>query len=145
MWLLLAGLCATAVLLAAATQLLGHAPNVTGPISEHAGWLAAAGTSARSGPCHTSMRTGGAWPDGLQGEVRVTTGARRIRGWNVTMRLADGQSVREVWNGSVSVKGSAVTIRNLPWNGALAEWDATTFGFVLNGEVVVPTVTCASL
>jgi Cellobiohydrolase A (1,4-beta-cellobiosidase A) len=71
------------------------------------------------------------WQGGFQGEVTVrNTGfTGPISGWKVTWTFPDGQTISQLWNGDLTQSGSAVTVRNLSWNGALAPNTSTTFGF----------------
>jgi hypothetical protein len=49
-----------------------------------------------------------------------------------------------VWNGQLSVSGSAVTVRNAPHNGTLAPSASTTFGLTGTGPATVPSdIACA--
>jgi cellulase/cellobiase CelA1 len=74
----------------------------------------------------------------------VTAGNAAITGWTVTWTLAGGQSISQAWNGTLSVNGSTVTVRNVSWNGALAPHAAAQFGFLANGTATAPAVSCTS-
>ena len=71
----------------------------------------------------------GQWQGGFQGEVKVTAG-RAINGWTVTWTYANGQSVSNAWNATVTSTGSTVTGRNAGYNGKLAAGASTSFGFL---------------
>ncbi|WP_438872991.1 cellulose binding domain-containing protein [Paractinoplanes hotanensis] len=43
---------------------------------------------------------------------------------------ANGQAVTQAWNATVTSSGSAVTARNVSYNGALAAGAGTQFGFL---------------
>jgi hypothetical protein len=77
--------------------------------------------------------------------VKVTAGSAAIRGWTVTLTLADGQRVSQVWNGLATTSGNQVTVRNESYNGALGAGASTTFGLVgsTTGAVSSPAVSCA--
>ncbi|MFB9629319.1 cellulose binding domain-containing protein [Nonomuraea helvata] len=49
-----------------------------------------------------------------------------------------------MWNGTRTVSGSAVTVRNTSYNGSIAAGSSTTFGFTANGTAATPAVTCTS-
>jgi hypothetical protein len=49
-----------------------------------------------------------------------------------------------LWNGALTTSGSAVTVKNLSYNGALAASASTNFGFQAAGTPSTPTVTCTS-
>ncbi|WP_433415777.1 glycoside hydrolase family 6 protein [Microtetraspora malaysiensis] len=97
--------------------------------------------------CTASYTLVNQWQGGFQGEVSVkNTGTAQISGWKVTWTYANGQSITQLWNGSLSGSGSAVTVTDLGWNGALAPNTATTFGFTgtSSGTAGVPSVTCTA-
>ncbi|MBX7267293.1 cellulose binding domain-containing protein [Micromonospora sp. Llam7] len=86
------------------------------------------------------------WPGGFQGEVRVTAGAAAINGWTVTWTFANGQTISQVWNATVTSQGSTVTARNVSYNGSLAARASTTFGFLgsASGSTSAPTPSCTA-
>ncbi|MET8204188.1 CotH kinase family protein [Micromonospora taraxaci] len=86
------------------------------------------------------------WTGGFQGEVRVTAGTSAISNWTVTWTFAGGQSVTQAWNATVTSQGSAVTARNVAYNGALAAGASTTFGFLgsSSGAPSTPTLSCTA-
>ncbi len=70
------------------------------------------------------------WSNGFTAEVTVTnTGTGGINGWTLTYSLPAGQAITNSWNATVTTAGSAVTARNLTWNGSLAAGASTTFGY----------------
>ncbi len=104
-------------------------------------------TSARpAGGCSAAYAITGQWTGGFQGEVTVTAGNAALSGWTVTWTFTNGQTISQVWGGALTSSGSAVTVRNVSWNGGLAAGATTTFGFLgaWNGTNAVPTVTCTS-
>jgi hypothetical protein len=86
------------------------------------------------------------WPGGFQGEVRVTAGATAITGWRVTWTFANGQTVNQAWNATLTASGSAVTATNVSHNGTVAASASTTFGFIgsWNGGNAVPALACTA-
>ncbi len=84
------------------------------------------------------------WSGGFQGEVKITAGSSAIAGWTVGWQLASGQRISQSWNTGLTVSGSAVTARNVDWNGALAAGAATTFGFLSDGSPSTPALTCGA-
>ena len=103
-------------------------------------------TGSGTAGCSASYTVGGQWPGGFQAEVRVTAGGSAISGWTVTWTYANGQQVTNAWNASVTSSGSAVTARNVGYNGAIGAGGSTTFGFLgsWNGTNSVPTVSCTA-
>ncbi|GAA1636209.1 hypothetical protein GCM10009679_46710 [Saccharothrix algeriensis] len=94
--------------------------------------------------CGAAYRTTNSWPGGFQGEVIVTAGSSAITGWTVQWTLSSGQTITQVWSGTLSTSGSAVAIRNVSYNGSLAANASTTFGFLAGGTPSAPTLTCTS-
>jgi hypothetical protein len=90
--------------------------------------------------CAATYRTTSSWQGGFQGEVTVTnTGTSATTGWAVTVA---GQTISQIWNATMTVSGSVVTAHNVSYNGALAPAGTTTFGYLANGAVTTPTLTC---
>nr|WP_269766851.1 CotH kinase family protein [Micromonospora phaseoli] len=96
--------------------------------------------------CTATYAVTSQWPGGFQGEVRVTAGGSAINGWTVTWTFAAGQTISQAWNATVTSQGSAVTARNVSYNGSLAAGANTTFGFLgsATGAPSTPTLTCAA-
>ncbi|MCP2327333.1 pectate lyase [Hamadaea flava] len=101
-------------------------------------------TPPPGGACSAAYQTVNSWPDGFQGEVTVTAGTAAISGWSVKWTLAGGQTVSQTWNGRLAVSGTAATVTNESYNGALAAGASTTFGFTAAGTATAPTMTCTS-
>ncbi|WP_206784906.1 cellulose binding domain-containing protein [Amycolatopsis sp. MtRt-6] len=98
------------------------------------------------GPCTATPRVVGSWNGGFQGEVTVAnTGTAALDGWTVRFALAGGQSVGQIWDGTVSGT-SPVTVKNAAYNGALGAGASTTFGFLVSGPgaASVGAATCTS-
>ncbi len=97
-----------------------------------------------TGACSATYRTVNPWPGGFQGEVTVTAGSSAITSWTTIWTLASGQTITQLWSGTLTTSGSAVTVRNVSWNGALSPGSSTTYGFIANGTPSSPTITCTS-
>ncbi|MFG1913957.1 cellulose binding domain-containing protein [Micromonospora sp. NPDC048898] len=102
-------------------------------------------TPPPAGPtCTATYRTVNAWSGGFQGEVTVTAGTAAIDGWTVRWELNNGQSISQVWSGTLSTSGSTATVRNVSYNGSLAAGATTSFGFLGSGTPATTSPTCAS-
>jgi hypothetical protein len=101
-------------------------------------------TGGTSSGCTATYTTTNSWSGGFQGEVKVTAGGTALNGWTVTWTLANGQSITQVWNGTLTTSGSTATVTNASYNGTLAPSASTTFGFLANGTASTPTLTCTS-
>jgi dienelactone hydrolase len=98
-------------------------------------------TSAPGGAVSATYRIVNSWQGGYQAEVTVTAGSSPISGWTVRWTLASGQTISQLWNGTLNASGSAVTIRNTSYNGSLAANGSTTFGFIGTGSPSTPSLT----
>jgi mannan endo-1,4-beta-mannosidase len=105
-------------------------------------------TSPTAGPgaCTAGYAVTGSWQGGFQAEVKVTAGSAAINNWTVTWTYANGQTVTQAWNATVTSSGSSVTARNVSYNGKLAAGASATFGFLgsWTGTNSVPAVTCTA-
>ncbi|WP_433131051.1 cellulase family glycosylhydrolase [Micromonospora sp. CA-240977] len=101
-------------------------------------------TPPPAGGCTATYTVTNQWQGGFQGEVRVTAGSTAITGWTTRWTLANGQSVTQSWNAAVTSSGSAVTARNLDYNGRLAAGASISFGFLggWTGSNPAPQVSC---
>jgi mannan endo-1,4-beta-mannosidase len=99
-----------------------------------------------NGGCTATYSIVGSWPNGFQGDVKVTAGSSAINGWTVTWTYANGQTVSQAWSATVTSSGSSVTARNVSYNGKLAAGAATNFGFLgsWTGTNSVPTLSCTA-
>ena len=86
------------------------------------------------------------WGGGFQADVSVTAGSAAIRGWRVAWTFANGQTISQLWNGTLSQSGANVAVTNLGYNGALSAGASTSFGFSASqsGTNAVPAVTCTA-
>ncbi|GIF05572.1 cellulose binding domain-containing protein [Actinoplanes siamensis] len=104
------------------------------PVSPSASVPPSASPSASpstSGGCSAAYKVTGSWSGGFQGEVTVTNnGATATTGWTVKWTFTGGQTVSQAWGGTATQSGTAVTVTNASYNGALASGASTTFGFL---------------
>ncbi|WP_405087820.1 cellulose binding domain-containing protein [Microbispora sp. NBC_01389] len=96
------------------------------------------------GACVAAYHTVNSWPGGYQGEVTVTAGGSAVNGWTVRWTLGSGQTISQLWNGTLTTSGSAVTVKNASFNGSLPAGGSATFGFLATGTPSTPTLTCTS-
>ncbi|WP_433460820.1 cellulase family glycosylhydrolase [Micromonospora sp. CA-248212] len=103
-------------------------------------------TPPPAGGCSATYTITNQWQGGFQGEVRVTAGASAITGWTTRWTYANGQSVTQAWNATVTSSGSTVTARNADYNGRLAAGASATFGFLggWSGANPTPQVSCTA-
>ncbi|MGK5672982.1 cellulose binding domain-containing protein, partial [Micromonospora sp. URMC 106] len=105
-------------------------------------------TPPPTGGCAATYRVTGSWQGGFQGELVVrNAGSSAIAGWTVGWTFPDGQKITQLWGGTHTQTGAAVSVRDAGWNGALGAGASTTVGFLgswtgTNGAPA--TVTCTS-
>ncbi|WP_281179572.1 cellulose binding domain-containing protein [Micromonospora rosaria] len=95
--------------------------------------------------CAATYRVTGSWTGGFQGEVVVrNSGSTPVAGWTVTWSFPNGQQINQLWGGTHTQTGAAVTVRDAGWNGALGAGASTTVGFLASwtGSNGAPTPTC---
>ncbi|MEU6714836.1 fibronectin type III domain-containing protein [Nonomuraea sp. NPDC046802] len=103
-----------------------------------------------TGACTAAPTVQTQWATGyvVQPRTITNTGTSTITGWTVTFTLPPGHTLTGSWNGTATVSGQSVTIRNVAHNGTLAPGAATTgVGFQAsrpNGNTALPSgYTCA--
>jgi predicted carbohydrate-binding protein with CBM5 and CBM33 domain len=99
---------------------------------------------AGNASCTATQKVTSTWSGGYQAEVSVTANATAISTWSVGWTLASGQSVSSVWNGTSSVSGSTVTVKNAAYNGSVAAGASTSFGYIGTGTPGSPALTCTA-
>ncbi|NNJ62798.1 MAG: carbohydrate-binding domain-containing protein [Dactylosporangium sp.] len=124
-------------------------PATTGPAVPTTTSPAASTSStpgATGGACTAAYAITSEWSGGFQAEVQVTAGSSAISGWTVTWTFANGQTIGQAWNATVTASGSSVTATNVAYNGALSASGGTSFGFIgtWNGTNAVTAVTCTA-
>jgi poly(3-hydroxybutyrate) depolymerase len=102
--------------------------------------------SEQPGACTATYRTVSPWTGGFQGEVTVANNrSTAINGWTVRMTLAGGQTITNLWNGTLTGNSGAVTVKNAAYNGTVSPGATTNFGFIANGTAAAPSaITCTS-
>ena len=98
-----------------------------------------------TGGCSATYSVTSSWSGGFQAAVSVTAGASAIKGWTVTLNYPSAQGIQQAWNATVTASGSAVTARNVAYNGALGAGANASFGFIGTGTgTATPTATCTA-
>jgi endoglucanase len=70
------------------------------------------------------------WSGGFGATVTITnTGSATINGWTLKFSFPSGQTITQLWNGSYTQSGSAVSVTNLSYNGSIAPGANVSFGF----------------
>jgi hypothetical protein len=88
-----------------------------------------------AGACKVTYKVTGQWSGGFQAEVQLTnTGTGAWNGWSLGWSFADGQKLTQAWNAEAAQSGTAVTARNVGWNGTVAAGASVSFGFTANAS-----------
>jgi arabinoxylan arabinofuranohydrolase len=96
--------------------------------------------------CSASYRTTSTWSGGFQAEVTVTAGGTALSGWRVSWTTPSGQTVNQVWSGTLTTSGTTATVSNASYNGSLAPSASTVFGLLADGTAgTAPALTCTAL
>lgn len=101
--------------------------------------------SPGSGSCMAVYKVTSSWTGGFQGEVEIMNhSAGTWSHWTATWTWPSGQTITQVWNGTLTTSGSTVSVSNVSYNGTIAPEGTTSFGFLASttGTNTLPTVTC---
>ncbi|MFF3846296.1 cellulose binding domain-containing protein [Streptomyces sp. NPDC002328] len=83
-----------------------------------------------TGACAVTYTITNHWSGGFQADVRLTnTGTSAWTGWTLDWTFPNGQTISQLWNAQHTQTGSAVTARNIGWNGNVAAGSSVSFGF----------------
>lgn len=112
-------------------------------------------TQTSGSSCKVHYAITNQWNTGFGATITITnTGSTAINGWSLQFSFANGQTITQLWNGSYTQSGSAVTVTNLSYNAAIAPGatlaSAPGFNGAWSGSNSVPTtftlngVTCTN-
>ncbi|WP_222595478.1 cellulase family glycosylhydrolase [Cellulomonas terrae] len=79
--------------------------------------------------CRVDYTVTNQWQSGFGADVKVTNLGDPITGWDLRFSFGAGQTVAQLWNGSVTQTGAAVSVRNAGWNGTIGTNGTASFGF----------------
>jgi lysophospholipase L1-like esterase len=103
---------------AAATAAVAAGVVLTGALAAHA----AAG-------CRVVYTVTSQWQGGFGASVNVTNLGDPVTSWRLTWSFPAGQTVTQLWNGTVTQSGAQVAVVNAAWNGGIGTGGAVTIGF----------------
>ncbi|MGI5507234.1 cellulose-binding domain-containing protein [Lentzea sp. CA-135723] len=93
--------------------------------------------------CVVVYRITSHWAGAFQAEVTVrNVSGALVEGWTVKWRYDGGETVSQLWNGTVSQSGAEVSVTNAAYNALIVKDGSVTFGF--NGAATGPTSPPAS-
>jgi hypothetical protein len=90
--------------------------------------------AAAAGSCTVTYASANDWGTGATINVTLTnTSTTALNGWTLAWTFSGTQVISNLWNGTFTQSGKAVTVTNASYNAAIgANGGTTTFGFNLN-------------
>ena len=77
-------------------------------------------THASGTSCSVHYAVTNQWQGGFGASLTITnTGATALNGWSLQFSFPNGQTITQLWNGSSTRSGSAVTITNVSYNASI--------------------------
>ncbi|MFJ8916685.1 cellulose binding domain-containing protein [Amycolatopsis sp. NPDC102389] len=96
--------------------------------------------ASAAGGIGAAFSKGSDWGSGWEGKYTISNNSgSSLPAWTVEFDLPSGHSIASLWDGSYSVSGQHVTVKNT-WNGNLSNGGSTSFGFNVkySGGYVAP-------
>jgi Glycosyl hydrolase family 62/Cellulose binding domain len=84
---------------------------------------------AAAAGCSVNYAVSSQWQGGFNADVSVTNLGDPLSNWTLTWAYGAGQTVTQAWNATVAQSGSAVTAKNVSYNGSVATGGTVSFGF----------------
>ncbi|MFF5198816.1 non-reducing end alpha-L-arabinofuranosidase family hydrolase [Micromonospora parva] len=91
--------------------------------------VAALPAGAAAEGCSVSYAVSSQWQGGFGANVAITNLGDPLSSWTLTWSYGAGQTVTQAWNTSLTQSGSAVTARNVSYNGSVPTNGTVSFGF----------------
>jgi hypothetical protein len=104
--------------------------------------------------CAVAYTVSSQWKDGFVADLTVTNQGHALNGWQLSWSLDQGERVVQAWGAVATQSGTAVTVTNVSWNGALGQGDSARLGLVgsglgsanpVPGSVALNGVTCIAV
>jgi endo-1,4-beta-xylanase len=91
-------------------------------------------TQPSGATCTVGYTIANDWGSGFTASVIITNNSSTaINGWTLTWTYGGNQTITNLWNGSYTQSGQAVSVKNLSYNGSIpANGGTTNFGFNAN-------------
>jgi endo-1,4-beta-xylanase len=116
---------------------IGTATPASPPVSQSSAtgnptdWPPSPSTSSGTTACSVAYRVVATWPGGFLADVKLTnTGTVPYLNWYVSWQFGAGQTITQLWNGSLTETGNGAIVRNTSWNGQVAAGASVSFGFL---------------
>src|ERR1700735_3624111 len=94
------------------------------------------GTGVANATCAVHYAQTGSWPGGFQASVTITDeAASAVNGWQLTWTWPNsGEAITQLWNGTETQSGTAVTVANASYNTTIgASGGTANFGVTGSG------------
>ncbi|WP_183220689.1 non-reducing end alpha-L-arabinofuranosidase family hydrolase [Actinoplanes campanulatus] len=85
--------------------------------------------NAAAAGCSVTYAVSSQWQGGFNADVSITNLGDPLSSWTLTWSYGAGQTVTQAWNATVTQSGSAVTAKNVAYNGSVATGGTVSFGF----------------
>ncbi|WP_030147146.1 MULTISPECIES: cellulase family glycosylhydrolase [unclassified Streptomyces] len=96
--------------------------------------------------CGVGYRVTSSWPGGFQGEITLrNTGTAAINGWTLRWTFPDSQRVTNLWGGTATQSGSAVSVTSAPYTATIPAAGSVTLGFTATRAGTNPSPTAFTL
>ncbi|MCU7730862.1 cellulose binding domain-containing protein [Actinoplanes sp. KI2] len=79
--------------------------------------------------CRVDYTVTNSWQGGFGASVLVTNLGDPVDGWQLSWSFTAGQTVTQLWNGTVSQSGAQVTVTNASYNASIGTGGTAGFGF----------------
>ncbi|WP_200941596.1 cellulase family glycosylhydrolase [Cellulomonas sp. Leaf395] len=93
------------------------------------GSVAVTGQASAAAGCRVDYTVPNQWQGGFSAGVQVTNLGDPVTAWDLRFSFDTGQTVSQLWNGTVTQSGAAVSVRNAAWNGSIATNGTASVGF----------------
>ncbi|MET8122513.1 non-reducing end alpha-L-arabinofuranosidase family hydrolase, partial [Micromonospora sp. NPDC005291] len=84
---------------------------------------------AAAAGCSVNYAVSSQWQGGFGANVSITNLGDPLTSWTLTWSYGAGQTVTQAWNTSLTQSGSAVTAKNVSYNGSVPTNGTVSFGF----------------
>ncbi|MER5458092.1 non-reducing end alpha-L-arabinofuranosidase family hydrolase [Micromonospora sp. NPDC002389] len=84
---------------------------------------------AAAAGCSVTYAVSSQWQGGFGANVSITNLGDPLSSWTLTWSFGAGQTVTQSWNTTLTQSGTAVTARNVSYNGAIPTNGSVSFGF----------------
>ncbi len=90
--------------------------------------LTANSATAAAG-CQVTYTVTNQWPGGFGANVIINNLGDPVTNWTLTWSFSAGQTITQLWSGSVTQSGSQVSVTNASYNGSIPTGGSANFGF----------------